>query len=405
MFGRLKKNRDRDEERQRKVSESQQRLLSAAISTADAAQSVTTLLKSKLDEIVAQFDSTARILKDALFICDASGIIQTTNPAAEKMFGVNAKRGEPIDKLFQGGRDEIINAAHLWVLLQNEDQEDVNGRRDTGALFNVRVSFSMLERDGGGSSVLLLVQDVSQEKITSRNLLAANKRYQSIFETSFDGIIIAKDGFIVAANPACHRLFGYPLDQITGSPVSVLVADRERNRLSDILTLPFQDTNPHYVVEGMHESGRHLTLVFTVTEITWENEVAVLTTIRDVTEMRRLEQIVAMKRDNGVDMICCFDPSFRITYVNQTFAGFYNERVRDLIGRDVRDFVPDRDVYTETITALSREKSSFRSFIEEKDVFHDWIDHGIFDEAGNALEFHRVGRAIENDLAQAIKGQ
>lgn len=407
MFGIGKKNAAKEAERNRKVVESQNALLAAAIATADMAQDVTTGLKKRLDDIVQQFESTARILRDGLIICNARGTVQTFNPAAERMFGVEAKDvlKKSVLALFEGAEEPIRDVPHLWSLLQNDDEDDILGRNGDKT-FQARISFSALDRSDGSTAMLLLVHDAPVQ---------SSAHGQAVFETSFDGIVVvlSEDGSLVAANPAITRMFGYPAETLMGKPVSMLVSPKDQERINACRPRTGEDSAlpQHFAVEGVHSSGRLLNLVFTLAQIQWEGKNSVLATIKDVTELRRLENMVAMKRDNGIDMVCCYDPTFRVTFVNQTFARSMGMKRKDAVGLDVRDLMEadDRETFLEAVASLSPATPATRTQVQRADtngreIIQDWIDHATFDADGNPVEYQRVGRDIA-DAVQAVKSR
>jgi PAS domain S-box-containing protein len=401
-FGRKQKleRQARDARQNLKMEESQRALLTAATATADVAQDVTHSLKRKLDEVVKQFESTARILKDALIICNDAGVITAFNPAAERMFGIKARDTirKPVLSLFRGRDHDVSDTTNLWTLFQNEDQDDVLGLHSTGSTFPIRVSLSLLDRVDGANAMMLLIHDLTD----AENARAVVTRYQSLFETSFDGIVIVlSDGCLVAANPAVSRLFGYPVSNLMGKEITELVAEKDHARL--LACAPRSGRKApapqHFAAEGVHSSGKRLNLVFTITQIQWEGHKAVLATVRDTTEMRRLENIVAMKRDNGIDMVCCFDPTFRLTFVNKTFAAGQGRSHAQLTGSDIRDLMTDeeRDAFMTDIQTLSPGISARRSETttldnDGREIVLDWVDHATYDETNRVIEYQRVGR-------------
>ena len=391
LFGWSKKNdAARDDARTIKMNESQQALLSAAISTASAAQDVTVGLKARLDDVVKQFESTARILRDGLVLCTEDGIITTFNPAAERIFGVksgNAVRQSVLD--FFDCEPGITDVPSLWETLKNE--EPVLGLRH-GSTFPVRITLSVLNRHDGSKMILLLVHDAP-----------ADRRYQSIFEDSMDGIIVVltPDGKMLAINPAVGQMFGHTPTELTKMSVSDLVVERDRTRVQEFCSSLNRPAPRHFTAEGLHASGRIMSLIFTLGEIDWDDHKAVLATIKDVTEIRKIESLVALKRDNGVDMVCSFDPTLRITFANQTFADFMGVKRRELIGCDVRDLMTpkDRVSFINGIDKLSADLPMHRSVTQKDQTLMDWVDHGLFDEDGRVIEYHRIGR----DISHVIK--
>lgn len=376
------------------MTESQQALLSAAVSTASAAQDVTMGLKARLDDVVKQFESTARILRDGLVLCTEDGVITTFNPAAERIFGTKSGIAvrQSIVNFFdcEGGVDDVPT---LWSLLQNDDQEDVLGVRN-GSTFPVRVTLSVLNRHDDTKMILLLVHDAVRDQ--------PDHRYQSIFESSMDGIVVVltQEGRMLAINPAVGRMFGHSPYELTNMHVSDLVVERDRDRVREFCSSLDRFVPQHFTAEGQHATGRILNLIFTVGEIEWDGNKAVLATIKDVTEIRKIESLVSLKRDNGVDMVCSFDPTFRITFANQTFSEAMGRRRRDMVGLDVRDFIPetDRPSFVVGIGGLNVETSVRRSISKTETTMADWVDHAVFDEDGRAIEYQRIGRDISHVL-------
>ncbi|WP_115746984.1 PAS domain S-box protein, partial [Escherichia coli] len=78
-------------------------LVAAAADTALLAQDVTTSLKDRLEDYVSQINSTAMLLSDALLLVNSEGIIESFNPAAERIFGwaKETMLGQHISTLFK----------------------------------------------------------------------------------------------------------------------------------------------------------------------------------------------------------------------------------------------------------------------------------------------------------------
>jgi PAS domain-containing protein len=117
--GKKKAKQDRDETRRVKVAASQLALLEAATTTADAAQHVTNRLRQHLSDSIRQFESTARLISDALIVCDKNGKIQAFNPAAENIFATTASNisQTSITNLFQLNNAKI-DAETLWNAIE-----------------------------------------------------------------------------------------------------------------------------------------------------------------------------------------------------------------------------------------------------------------------------------------------
>lgn len=395
FFARNRKERHAKEIAQSlRMEESQAALLTAAVTTAEAAQDVTAGLKRRLDDVVKQFEGTARILRDGLILCREDGTIVTFNPAAERLF--NTKAGIALKKnvmgFFEAADADIDNISSLWTLLQNDDQDDVLGVRD-GQTFPVRVTFSVLSRHDDSRVILLLVHE--------ETMVPIEHKYQSIFESSMDGIVVVMDenGEMLAINPAVGRMFGYSPYDLTNMKLFDLLVAGDRERVAECCDVKKMSPH-HFAAEGIHSSGRTINLIFTMAHIEWDGNTAILATIKDVTEIRKIESLVSLKRDNGVDMVCSFDPTYRITFTNQTFADFVGVRRKDLVGCDFRAFLSETDLaaFIVGIGNLSFETPMRRSLTKKNDRVLDWVDFMTCDDGGRPLEYQRVGRDITHAL-------
>lgn len=399
FFKKTKKKRDDAEKElahQNKVLESQRALLEAATATADIAHVVTTRLKQGLEDSVRQFEATARILNDALVVCGVNGDVQAFNPAAETMFGWSAKeiRSRNVIDLFALDGEPIRHPADLWRMLDGK-AGTILGRRNDGVLFEIDHSFDRLDRSDGSTIVLMLVHRHTTDR---RARAAAEHHCRSIFETSFDGILIQQNDLIVAMNPAISHLFGYREDELLGKPVNALIQHRD--------DVAHHQRHKHHTAEGRHQEGYLLDLLFTTTPITWNDAPARLMVIKDVTERRRMEE--RMIQNFNADMICCVDPDLRITFANESFARAYGKSRADLLGSSILAVLREgeHDPFLLSVRSLTPQQPTRRIQIqtdEDGDTrVYDWTDHAAFDPDGKPVEFQRTGRDITQMVSELL---
>jgi PAS domain S-box-containing protein len=409
MFWKSRRKKAHDLLQQVKIEESQRCLLTAATETANAAHAVTTLLKSRLDDALKQFQYTARILNDALFVCDLDGTIRASNPAARHMFGEASLIDTSILGLFDLGDTRLTSADVLWSMIRHSSRWSVNdpqplrGRQPiTGKLFWVEPACAALDWSDGTASMLVIVRNVDPIVSLRDSGREAKNKFQSLFDLSFDGLLIEQNDRIVAANDVVGSIFGYATPELLARPISVLFVPEDHGRVEANLE------KCTFTVHGLHASGTLRTILFSATQVTWKSATARLITVRDVTEMRAFgDPPPTRSSDNGIEMICCFDPTFKITFVNPSFACAYGLDRKAVIGTDVRDYLGRQDVtsFTSDLCTLSINHPSTRTQVRDdseagKLVVHDWIDHAVFDETGQAIEYQRIGR----DISSAMQG-
>lgn len=414
MFWKSRRKKANDLLQQVKIEESQRVLLNAATETANAAHAVTTLLKSRLDDALKQFQYTARILNDALFVCDLDGVIRASNPAARHMFGEPSLIDTNILGLFDLGDQPVQNADVLWTLIRHSSRWCINdpaplrGRMpNTGNLIWIEPACATLDWSDGTASMLVIIRNVDPIVALREAGREAKGRFQTLFDLSFDGLLIEQNDRIVAANDVVGQMFGYTTAELLDRPISVLFVPEDHGRVEANLD------KCSFTVHGMHASGALRTIVFSATRVTWKSATARLITVRDVTEIRELDRDERSHHgDNGIDMICCFGPDYSITFANPSFAKAHGLDRKTIVGTDVRNYLGMQsiDSFEADLATLSVGHPSTRIQVrDDRDpdnlVVQDWIDHAVFDEAGRPIEFQRVGRDISQAMRTLLQGR
>lgn len=382
LFGRKKQVAARQHEltRDLKVLESQRALLLAATETADAANVVTNRLRSRLEDSVAQFENTSRIMNDALVICDVDGIIQAFNPAAEQLFDMTTDqvRERFIGELIKIDNPPLSTAPEMWDFLSNYSGTDhMTGIHGDGSTFSIDVNHTQLDRSDGSSIVLLVIRDLSHDHEA--------RSYRSMFESSFDGILVVKGNDILAANPAASHLLGISTDEILTKNLDGILLSQGKS-ISDGLE-----------IGSISTKVTQLEVYFTTSTIWWNAEPASLVTIRDITS-------ITGTAIEAPQMVCCFDNSYKITFTNYPFAKHYDLAPSDLVGVDIRDLMcsEERKLFQLHINGLSSDEPSrkmqIRKMLEGIGSLQVWTDHAVYSDE-NIVEFQRIGR----DLSKTIK--
>jgi len=394
-FNSSKRELEREEDRRVKIAASQLALLEAATTTADAAQHVTSKLRQHLEDSIRQFESTARLISDALIVCDSAGQVIAFNPAAEIIFAISSKDIESafVGKLFRINSQPVSDIEMLWKHIENGSDEGNNpilsGYRGSDESFFIDASLTRLGKEDGTTLILLLVRDLS-DHIESKKLVAVHEqRFQSLFNFSFDGILIIQDAHIVAANKAVAQTFDVEPADLLSMTTSKL----------------FRENIPVSTGENTIDDG-NLHLLFSSTDITWNGNPAHLVTVKDVSQLHQLRQAVK-GTDSGRDMICVFDKDFKITFANSYFSEYYN--CPNPVGQDMRDLLPpsDRDTFSLKMLTMTPENATMRNQVQHMPTFGpprflDWIDHAVFDENGNIIEYQRTGKDITSILTSLM---
>jgi PAS domain-containing protein len=354
----------KDAIRMMRLRDSQESLLSAATSTANAAQIVTTQLRTKLENTVKQLAATNTIVDDSLILCDSNGKVLSANLAATIIFSVHC--GKNIAEYFQIDPDR--------GLVDQLTEGDVV--TSDGVSINTKIE--MLSWSDGSDGFLLL---------------ARTGRFTNIF-TGTEARLIVRDNIIIASNNQVFKMFGYNSDDLLLNPISVLFSS---DNLAEVEANVY---NLQLNVEGINKDGGHINLIFTAVKVLLNDG----TTGRIITLKENSKKYHEPNNPyNGIDMVVCFRPDFNITFVNKSYADFHKINRLSALGTDIRSIAANADVDKRvSVLTLENKTNRFQTQSPNGKVY-DWIDHAIFDADGHVIEYMRVGRDITDIIHEMLK--
>jgi PAS domain S-box-containing protein len=235
---------------------------------------------------------------DAVITIDERNSIIDWNTAAERIFGW--KRAEAL------GRDLaelIIPAAH-----RARHTEGIQRFLRTGAgnIFNRRVETTAMRRDGEefdaelsvwpvrtaqGFTFSSFVRDISRRKAAERALSESEAKYRKVVENVNEGILVTAAGRILYANPRALEITGLDEEAARASPFIEFIhpEDRERVLGNHLRRLRGEAVENHYEFRVIHRSGAVRWLQISAVVFDWQDEVATLNFLIDVTERRQIE--------------------------------------------------------------------------------------------------------------------
>jgi two-component system sensor kinase FixL len=190
----------------------------------------TPVLDSAISDSEARTKAVLATAVDAIITIDERGIIESVNPASEKLFGYPAAEmiGTNINTLmpppYKEGHD-----GYLRNYIRTGDKQiigigrEVVGLRKNGTTFpmDLAVSEVLLE---GRRLFTGIVRDITERKRAENALLDSEARTRAVLAAAVDAIItIDEAGKIDSVNPATERLFGYKASELAGQNVNILM--------------------------------------------------------------------------------------------------------------------------------------------------------------------------------------
>jgi two-component system, sensor histidine kinase len=248
---------------------------------------------------------------DGIITIDEHGLIETFNPAAERLFGYRAAEvlGRNVRMLmpepYRSEHDRYIRnylttgrAGIIGI------GREVTGLRNDGSTFPMELAVGE-SRSDGRRLFAGIVRDISERKQSEQRLRDSETKTRAILETAVDGIItIDQQGTILSANPATERIFGYRVDEMVGHKVNMLMPEPYRSAHDGYLER-YMTTGERRIigigreVQGQRKDGSIFPMDVSVGEATVGGERVFTGIVRDITQRKRTEQDLRAAKDEA----------------------------------------------------------------------------------------------------------
>ncbi len=206
--------------------------------------------KRRPRESASRESAIVRYSSDAIYTVSKESVIDSWNPAAERIYGYTSEEavGKPMTLIFPPDRvDEEI--ALITRLSHGEDippYETIRVRKD-GTNIEVSLSLSPVKDSSGrivGSS--RIARDISEEKRSRRELEAAHARYKSTLDNMMEGgQILDREFRYVYLNDVAAKHGRMPKDALIGKKMTEVYPGIENTEMFGLLTTCIEKRTSH----------------------------------------------------------------------------------------------------------------------------------------------------------------
>ncbi len=273
--------------------------------------------EEKLKQTKEQLENFIEYSLDPIFIADCTGRVITPNRAFLEMLHCQECDviGKTVDSLFiaEPGTYETTSGDLITIgadfFAQNSSwmaQLFKNGKilnwetyylHQTGKAVPTTQNITLIyDRSGKISHLFCIIRDLTAQKKAEAALRLSEARFRAIAESSIDAIITSDPrNILMFCNKAAENMFGYTQAELLGQPGDILLPERfrERNRASIQHALQTQElylSGKPIEVVGLRKDGTEFPAEASVTTFTIGNDVYFTSTIRDITERKKLEE-------------------------------------------------------------------------------------------------------------------
>ncbi len=132
----------------------------------------------------------------------------------------------------------------------------------------------------------------------------SGSEFEQIFHNAADALIVVDDrGLIHLANRQSEALFGYPIAQLIGQPIEVLIPHRfrdehQRHRGIYATRPESRPMGMNLALRAQHRDGREFPVEISLSPFNHGSRKLVCASVRDVSDLRRAQDLLARARQN-----------------------------------------------------------------------------------------------------------
>lgn len=208
--------------------------------------------------------------------------------------------------------------------------------KQDGRRIPVEISTGITKKEDKIVGITTTVRDVTERKEVHESLKESEEKFRNLAEQSPSMIFINKGGRVVYANSRCTEIMGYSKEQLYSPKFNffALIAPESRNLVKTSFRKHLEGTEiPPYEYTLITKKGKRIPALLTTKLLKYNGETAILGTVTDITEPKRLEQLYKNVVELSPDSIVTVDAKGVLTSCNAAASRMLGFSKEELVGK------------------------------------------------------------------------
>ncbi len=284
---------------------------------------------------------------------------------------------------------------------------ELYGLRKDGTEFPIEISLSPIQA-GDGSLVCTAIRDITDRK-------RIEERLRRLLDSAPDAMVIAgNDGRIVLVNTQTEKLFGYKREELLGQPVEVLVPERFWNhhrahRGNYMVNPQARAMGAGNELYGLKKDGTEFPVEISLSPQQTDEGILVSSTIRDITERKRVDDALRQSEANframieGTYGVYRATPEGKLLVVNDALVKMLGyESAEELLALNLATDVFEKGEYTPLMfdqPGTRKQFAKLETHWRQKDgkiIPVEISGRAVRDDAGKVLYFEVIAENVSH---------
>jgi diguanylate cyclase (GGDEF)-like protein/PAS domain S-box-containing protein len=352
-------------------------------------------LKESLIEKEGKYNSLLETGSVGIIIIDSKGIITACNDAVLDFSGYSREKliGKYFTRRVNLSSKEIPRYLEIFkAILDGKEVSsfEITQHKKSGDVLFGEVYFGPLKnKDNKITGFKIIIKDITQKKELENQFQESKEKFNTLFKSSLEGIVIHDNGIILGVNNAFTSMFGCSPSYAVGRNLLEFIAPEYKEIMIDKIK---SDSEAPYEVAGLKNTGSKVFAEVTGRQITHRGRRVRMEILNNINERKKAE-----RRIRYLSFHDKLTELYNRTYFEKVLLNIYKDRelplnfiICDLNGLRL---VNDAFGYNEGDKLLKRVAKILKYCSREEDIIARW---------GEDEFFMLMPRSTEKDVGEAI---